>query len=155
MCIVALHIPSLGQVIVSIPGEPCFRCMNFIRDTDVAAEESRYGNAGGAPQVIWSNGVLASTAVGLFVQMLTPWCPQQANSHFMGYDGDASTLEQDTRLAHVRNRLCVHYGASDLGDPFWCPQPPAPDGTPAMSLCRGRWSRFLESARCWANSLWR
>jgi molybdopterin/thiamine biosynthesis adenylyltransferase len=46
-----------GQVIVSVPGEPCFRCMNFIRETDVAAEESRYGHAGGTPQVIWPNGM--------------------------------------------------------------------------------------------------
>ena len=105
-----------GQVIVSMPGGPCFRCMNFIRDTDIAAEESRYGHAGGAPQVIWSNGALASTAVGLFVQMLTPWCPQEATSHFMGYDGDASTLEHDARLDTMQNgECCVHYGTNDLG----------------------------------------
>jgi molybdopterin/thiamine biosynthesis adenylyltransferase len=142
-----------GQVIVSMPGGPCFKCLSFIRDTDISAEESRYGHAGGAPQVIWSNGALASTAVGLFVQMLTPWCPQQQNSLFMGYDGDASTLEQDARLAQVRNRFCTHYGSSDLGDPFWRPKVPAAPGAQVMSPGKVRWGRFVDLARCWATSL--
>jgi molybdopterin/thiamine biosynthesis adenylyltransferase len=110
-----------GQVIVSIPGEPCFRCMQFIRDSDTAREESRYGHAGGTPQVIWSNGALASTAVGLFMQLVTPWCPKQERSYFLGYDGNAMTFERDQRFAIVAGALCPHHRQSDLGDPFWTP----------------------------------
>ena len=145
-----------GQVIVSIPGGPCFRCMHFIRDTDIAVEESRYGHAGGAPQVIWSNGVLASTAVGLFVQMLTPWCPQQEASNFIGYDGDASTLEHDARLEHVQNRECSHYRTDDLGDPFWMPQPPDEVAPPAaQTALNGRANRIDKTLWSWTSRLWR
>lgn len=42
--------------------------------SDEALEEARnYVAAGGKPQVIWPNRVLASTAVGLFIQTVTPW----------------------------------------------------------------------------------
>jgi molybdopterin-synthase adenylyltransferase len=40
-----------GQVIVSMPGRPCFRCMGFIRQKDLDAEGRRYGEGGGNPQV--------------------------------------------------------------------------------------------------------
>jgi molybdopterin/thiamine biosynthesis adenylyltransferase len=111
-----------GQVIVSIPGEPCLRCMQFIRDTDTAKEESKYGHAGGTPQVIWPNGALASTAVGLFMQMVTPWCRNQERSFFLGYDGNAMTFERDQRFGLVAGVVCPHFGQDDLGDPFWTPQ---------------------------------
>ena len=144
-----------GQVIVSIPGDPCFKCMHFIRDDDIAEEESKYGQAGSAPQVIWSNGVLASTAVGLFVQMLTPWCPQQAGCHFIGYDGDASILEHDARFDQVHSRYCTHYQTNDLGDPFWTPQPLNESGvSPIETVQRNQGSRLYEALRSWAKSFW-
>ena len=36
-------------------------------------EAKKYGDAGGKPQVVWPNGVLASLATGLVVQLSTPW----------------------------------------------------------------------------------
>lgn len=111
-----------GQVVVSMPGAPCFRCVAFIREKDVDDEGRRYGEAGGNPQVVWANGVLASTAVGIFVQMTAPWCRIGPDSGFMGYDGDRFTLEHDGRLALAAQRKCQHFVAiSDLGDPFWAP----------------------------------
>lgn len=111
-----------GQVVVSIPGEPCFRCVGFIRDKDLSEEGRRYGVAGGNPQVVWSNGVLASTAIGVFVQMLAPWCRIRAGSKFIGYDGDAFTLEHDARFKVASQAQCKHFSSiSDLGDPFWQP----------------------------------
>jgi molybdopterin/thiamine biosynthesis adenylyltransferase len=110
-----------GQVIASIPGEPCFRCVQFIRDSDISKEESEYGHAGGTPQVIWSNGALASSAVGLFMQMVTPWCPNRERSYFLGYDGNAMTLERDPRFGLAAGIVCTHHIESDLGDPFWRP----------------------------------
>ena len=111
-----------GQVVVSIPGQPCFRCINFIREESLEEEGRRYGEAGGKPQVIWSNGALASTAVGLFVQMITPWCRVNQDSAFMGYDGDKFTIEKDSRLGIARGQECRHFsGINDIGDPFWSP----------------------------------
>lgn len=37
-----------GQVIASLPGQPCMRCMGFITDAALAAENARYGAAGDA-----------------------------------------------------------------------------------------------------------
>lgn len=144
-----------GQVIVSIPGESCLKCMHFIRDDDIAEEESKYGQAGSAPQVIWSNGVLASTAIGLFVQMFTPWCPQQAGCRFVGYDGDASTLEHDARFDQVSIRVCTHYHNDDLGDPFWTPQPLNESGiSPIQIVQQNEMSRLYEALRSWTKSFW-
>jgi hypothetical protein len=39
----------------------------------LAAEAARHGDAGGRPQVVWPNGALASTAVGLAVDLVTGW----------------------------------------------------------------------------------
>lgn len=50
-----------GQVILSSPGGLCMRCMGFLTDEKLAQEAARYGDAGGRPQVIWPNGILAST----------------------------------------------------------------------------------------------
>ncbi len=111
-----------GQVVLSMPGEPCFNCVGFIREKDLDDEGRRYGEAGANPQVVWPNGVLASTAVGIFVQMFTPWCRINSGIGFLGYDGDGLTLERDSRLTVARNMECVHFEAiSDVGDPFWKP----------------------------------
>ncbi len=109
-----------GQVVVSMPGHACFRCMNFIRQDALDEEGRNYGEAGGKPQVVWSNGALASTAVGMFVQMFTPWCEISRNSAFMGYDGDKFTIEQDSRQVIARTLECSHFGQiADLGDPLY------------------------------------
>src|SRR6266849_8531402 len=50
-----------GQVIMSSPDGPCMRCMGFLTGEKLAAEAALYGNAGARPQVVWHNGVLAST----------------------------------------------------------------------------------------------
>ena len=111
-----------GQVVLSMPGKPCFLCMGHIRESDCALEEQHYGHAGGTPQVVWTNGILASTAVGIVVQLLTPWS-KDSTSAFLGYDGDRSTVNPDRRLSLGAHQHCVHYSAQEsLGDPFWNPQ---------------------------------
>jgi hypothetical protein len=111
-----------GQVVVSMPGKLCFKCLGFVRDKDLDEEGRKYGEAGSNPQVVWSNGVLASTAVGIFSQMLAPWCRINLGSAFIGYDGDRFTLEHDARFAATVNHKCEHFGSiGDFGDPFWKP----------------------------------
>jgi tRNA A37 threonylcarbamoyladenosine dehydratase len=68
-----------GQVILSMPGDCCFQCMEFITEENLKKEAERYGSAGGFPQVVWSNGVLASTAVGFIVDLITGWSNSYKN----------------------------------------------------------------------------
>ena len=60
-----------GQVILSLPSGPCMYCMGYLTEENLGKEAAKYGDAGGNPQVIWSNGILASTAVGIAVEFLS------------------------------------------------------------------------------------
>jgi molybdopterin-synthase adenylyltransferase len=51
-----------GQVILSMPGDLCMTCLGFLNENSLSKEAARYEAAGDRPQVVWSNGVLASTA---------------------------------------------------------------------------------------------
>ena len=62
-----------GQVILSMPDGPCMFCMQFLNEEKLAREARRYGDVGGRSQVVWPNGVLASTAVGIAIDLLTDW----------------------------------------------------------------------------------
>jgi hypothetical protein len=62
-----------GQVVLSMPGQLCMWCMGLLNEQRLTEEAQRYGDVGPRPQVIWPNGVLASTAVGLLIQLVTPW----------------------------------------------------------------------------------
>jgi len=110
-----------GQVIVSRPGCPCMRCIGFLTSARLAQEENDYGDAGVNPQVIWTNGTLASLAVGEFVKLRTPWCPMHTDYIWLELDGNTQTVTNSLqpRYARIPER-CPHYGGGDgLGDPFF------------------------------------
>lgn len=109
-----------GQIILSVPGCPCMRCMGFLTEALLAKEANDYGAAGGKPQVIWPNGVLASTAVGKFVSLLTSWNSQMLPPLYSEYDGNRMTVTPSRRLAYINEVECPHFterGA--LGDVQW------------------------------------
>lgn len=110
-----------GQVIFSLPGLPCMRCLGFLNDEILTAEAQRYGAAGGKPQVVWPNGVLASTAVGKFVSAILPWQGGDTEPSLMTeYDGNLGQLFASRRLAVLPPAPCPHFdGPDDLGDPFF------------------------------------
>jgi len=109
-----------GQVILSMPGELCMKCMGFLREDLLCLEAANYGAAGGRPQVIWPNGVLASLAVGIFVQLMTPWLKNHRRFWYLEYDGNSQTVTASNRLAHLTGTVCNHFSSlEDLGDPFW------------------------------------
>jgi molybdopterin-synthase adenylyltransferase len=111
-----------GQVILSMPGCLCMRCLGLLREDLLAREAENYGAAGGRPQVVWANGVLASAAVGVFTQLFTPWQKAHVTTVYLEYDGNNQSLMTSNRLALMRGKQCPHYvGLSDLGDPFWIP----------------------------------
>jgi molybdopterin-synthase adenylyltransferase len=109
----------VGQVAVSSPGGPCLRCMGIVSEKSLAEETARYGVAGPQPQVVWSNGLLASTAIGLFVQLLTPWHNYSTDTAYLEYNGNANTLSTSPRLDYAKLSACLHFPDFNLGDPFF------------------------------------
>jgi molybdopterin-synthase adenylyltransferase len=109
-----------GQIIASLPGQPCMKCMGVLTEERMAQEAKRYGDAGDRPQVIWPNNVLASTAVGMFVSLVTPWDRDQDFIPFFEYDGNRNKLGPSSILKVLQSKSCQHYPLSEgLGDPFW------------------------------------
>lgn len=108
-----------GQVTLSLPGKPCMKCMGIIREDLLAEEAGNYGAAGSRPQVVWSNGVLASAAVGLFMQLVTPWAADHGQDALLEYDGNRQTITPSKKLQYLDQIVCDHYTNDiDLGDPF-------------------------------------
>ena len=107
-----------GQVLTSLPGRACLRCMGFLTEALLAQEAARYGDAGARPQVVWPNGVLASVAVGTAIRLLCPWNHEPVCPYLM-YDGNRQTLTPSPRLAHINVQSCRHYPAESVGDPLW------------------------------------
>lgn len=105
-----------GQVFASIPGYPCMRCYDFINETVLGQEATNYGDAGIRPQVIWPNAALASTAVGLALNLLMNWTENgQEQIIYYEYDGNRGTIRP-----HLKCELewthCSHYMVENAGD---------------------------------------
>jgi molybdopterin/thiamine biosynthesis adenylyltransferase len=108
-----------GQVALSLPEKPCMKCLGILREDALAAEAANYGAAGSRPQVIWSNGVLASTAVGVMMQLITPWGLQNSQAILLEYDGNTNTVKPSNKLDYLDQIQCSHYMSLDeTGDPF-------------------------------------
>lgn len=111
-----------GQVILSMPGSLCMRCVGFLREELLAKEASRYGKAGPRAQVIWPNGILASAAIGILMQLVTPWHTKHSPIVYLEYDGNTQTLLPSNRLTALHGTVCPHFsGDNHVGDPFWKP----------------------------------
>ena len=106
-----------GQIILSTPGGPCLRCLQFLTDEKLEAEARLYGDAGGRPQVVWPNGILASTAVGIAVGVVTNWTQKQGSHEYLVYNGNRGTLSPSITLRGRENLECPHYPANSVGDP--------------------------------------
>lgn len=106
-----------GQVILSSPGGPCMRCMGFLSDDLLSREAGHYGNAGVRPQVVWSNGVLASVAVGLAVDLITNWTHQHRRFEYLVYDGNKPSLHPSYTLRNLDPDRCPHFPADAVGPP--------------------------------------
>lgn len=107
----------VGQVILSLPGNICMRCMDFITDKKLSYEASRYGKAGHRPQVVWPNGILASSAVGIAINLLTGWTHSFGTPLYLSYDGNRGILETHVRLRYMLNKQCVHFPHHQVGRP--------------------------------------
>ena len=104
-----------GQIILSMPGSVCLRCMQFITEKKLAAEAAKYGVAGNRPQVVWPNGILASTAVGIAVDLITGWTRISDRKIYLSYDGELGHVTDNPRIEHCCEN-CSHYQLTDTGD---------------------------------------
>lgn len=108
-----------GQTYLSMPGQPCMSCLGLLPDEAIAREAAEYGAAGSRPQVIWPNGILASLAVGLMMQLVTPWFPGHNVTALLEYDGNSQTVTRSLKLDLLDEIRCPHFcSLQDLGDPF-------------------------------------
>jgi molybdopterin-synthase adenylyltransferase len=110
-----------GQMIMTLPCGPCMRCLGFLTPENLSREENRYGDAGINPQVVWTNGTLASLAVGAFVKLIAPWSEFNDGYTWLELDGNRQTVVPSRQPEHVpRGNACPHHGGKDgLGDPFF------------------------------------
>ncbi len=106
-----------GQIILSLPGDLCLFCMGFLTEKRLAQEAARYGATGGRPQVVWPNGVLASTAVGIAVNLLTDWSQSLRGFVYLQYDGATGTVLPHARVPYLQDLICCHYPADQVGEP--------------------------------------
>src|SRR3546814_18464914 len=87
-----------------------------MRISDWSSDVCSSDLAGGRPQVVWPNGVLASTATGLMVQALTPWHSKPLESVCLEYDGNKHTVSTSAKMSVLRSRECPHYPTNQVGD---------------------------------------
>lgn len=106
-----------GQVILSMPGGPCMRCLGFLTDERLKREAAAYGAVGSRPQVVWANGVLASTAIGVAVDLLTDWTRALREPVYLSYDGNCGTMVPHVRLQYRPADPCPHYPVDCVGEP--------------------------------------
>jgi hypothetical protein len=108
-----------GQMIMTLPGGPCMKCLGFLTQQRLEREENQYGDVGINPQVVWINGTLASLAVGTFVRLLTPWFRYSRDYEWLELDGNNQLISQSRQPEFAMKELCTHFGSSELGDPFF------------------------------------
>jgi molybdopterin-synthase adenylyltransferase len=108
-----------GQVILSMPGGPCMACLEFLTEKNLGREAAKYGAVGGKPQVVWPNGVLASTAVGVAVNLLTDWTQKLRGPIYLSYNGSTGTVTDHPRLTYFDGGDCPHFPLEQVGDPVF------------------------------------
>jgi hypothetical protein len=107
-----------GQVVASIPGGPCMWCLGFLTEQRLAEEARKYGATGGRPQVVWANGLLASSAIGLAVDLITGWTGARRPGAYLSYDGNSGQLAEHPLWKERRGADCPHFLLSQSGSPI-------------------------------------
>jgi len=76
-----------------------------------------YGAAGSRPQVVWPNGILASSAVGVAVNAITGWTGKTPSPIYLSYDGNSGLVQVHPRLEYLPVAQCPHYPLGKIGKP--------------------------------------
>ncbi len=104
-----------GQVILSMPGALCMKCLQFLTPENLAAEAQTYDRVPQA-QVVWPNGVLASSAVGYVVGLLPGWSGRSIPSCRPDHRGSVMGLAPSNLAAALDGHPCKHFPLSQAGD---------------------------------------
>jgi hypothetical protein len=105
-----------GQAILSMPGELCMHCIQFLTPENLAKEAQDY-NAGPRPQVVWPNGALASSAIGYAMLLLTGWAGPSTPLCRVDHTGSQLTIERSNLVAALKGQVCRHFPLAQTGDP--------------------------------------
>jgi hypothetical protein len=105
-----------GQVILSMPGEICMHCLQFLTAANLAEDVQVY-DKDPQPQVVWPNGILASSAIGYAIGLLTGWSGPAVPSCRMDYRGSQMTMSPSHIAAALTGQTCAHFPANQCGDP--------------------------------------
>lgn len=108
-----------GQVCVSMPGKPCMHCLGILTEENLAKEALEYGAAGGRPQVVWGNGVLASIAVGQIVDLVSNWSQTEDGPRCWSFDGNRLLVAEHWRSRALQSDKCEHYPIHAVGHPVF------------------------------------
>lgn len=107
-----------GHVFLSMPGKPCMWCLGVLSEGKLANETQDYGDTGPRPQVVWANGVLASSAVGISIDLITGWTQISPDIVYLLYEGNKGILKPHTRLREIDLKMqCIHHRLANVGDP--------------------------------------
>lgn len=92
-----------GQMIMTLPSGPCMKCLGSLTQDRLDQEENDYGDAGINPQVVWTNGILASLAVGEFVRLFTPWFKSTKKYVWLELEGNNQLVSKSRQPEYFMN----------------------------------------------------
>lgn len=101
-----------GQVVTSLPGGKCLRCVEVVTDAGIAADREEYVIGAPDQQVISMNGLLAAQAVNAVLALLTNYAPEFPVPTVVRYDGLLHQMRPDAEEAEEG---CVHYTLAGSG----------------------------------------
>jgi len=104
-----------GQIITSVPGAPCMRCLGFITDELLGEEAAQYGDAGPRAQVGFGNSVLVGIAIGIASKMITGWAGSVRHPLYLQYEGNDDYVTPHPRLKYLLAQACPHYPPLENG----------------------------------------
>jgi molybdopterin/thiamine biosynthesis adenylyltransferase len=113
---------AYGQVTLALPSGACLRCGPLLSDAVLERERrerppgyDRNPDAHGDPQVVSMNGVLASEAVNLALDLITGYARGKRNTNWWLYDGRAGTMARCEPVG--RRAKCPACAQEGHGDP--------------------------------------
>jgi molybdopterin/thiamine biosynthesis adenylyltransferase len=101
-----------GQVVTSLPGGRCLRCVEVITDAGIVADREEYTVGAPDQQVISMNGLLASQAVNNALALLTNYATEFQVPTIVRYDGLLHQMRPDPEEA---GKGCAHYTVDGSG----------------------------------------
>lgn len=104
-----------GQIALSLPGQACLHCLGIISDANLEEEAADYGEAGPKPQVVWPNGILASSAVGLAISLFSNWSSTEGLPLRLDYTGSTGVVSPPATIRYLKDIDCPHYNLEHTG----------------------------------------